>query len=80
MKYLGLYEAECLNESETVLVPIGCDIVDTDTECNYYDLGLMMACERTIDFPFDGSMALSNTGGVAIQILDTPDVVKMWAV
>jgi len=80
MKYLGLYETDYLSESEVVLVPIGEDIVDTDTKCNYYDLGLMMACTRSKEFPFDGSMCLSNTGGVAIQFQDTPDVVKMWMV
>jgi len=80
MRYLGLYEVEYLNESETVLVPIGCDIVDNDTTCNYYDLGQMMACTRSKEFPFDGSMCLSNSGGVAIQIQDTPDIVKMWMV
>jgi len=80
MKYLGLYETEYLNENETVLVPIGCDIVDNDTHCNYYDLGQMMAYDRTIEFPFDGAMSLSNSGGVAIQFQDTPDVVKMWMV
>ena len=80
MNYLGLYETECISESETVLVPIGQDIVDTDTHCNYYDLGLMMASERTKEHPFDGYMSLSNTGGVVIQIQDSPDVVKMWAV
>ena len=80
MKYLGLYETEYLNESETVLVPMGEEPLDTDTHCNYYHLDEMMAHTRTKEFPFDGTLCLSNTGGIAIQMLDTCDVCKVWSV
>ncbi len=77
-KYLGIYETVYLNESETVLVPMGEEPIDTDTECNYYDLEAMMKAPR--GDTFDGYLALTNTGGIAIKLLDTCDVCKVWAV
>ena len=79
MKYLGIYEAVSLTESEQVLVPIDTEPVDTDTHCNYYDMSQLMRCNYTKEFPFHATMALSNTGGIAVQIIDC-DVYKVWAV